>query len=761
MESLGASGVMIGLIVTLQQAAMLMQVPGAYVAEHLQARKRVWAAGALLHRLLWIVPAVVPFLLPRGSTLAPLIVLGVVALSSVLAQSVSASWFSWMADLVPDHMRSRFWGNRQTVTMCVFLVATAVSGRILDRFSDASGTDYRGFCLVFLLATVLGCADIVVHLWVPEPRALHPVRGIGLRERILAPMRIPAFRTLTLAFGAWQFAVGLVGSFSLIYLKREFDVSYTELAVLGICASLGTLASGLVWGMVMETMGPRAFGAAALFLGGLTGIAWFLIRSTSLTVSVPVLGTVVVQQAVLVLVVANFLTGAFFSGVALCQLNLLASLAPRQGRTMAMAVHWTLVGLIGALGPFAGGAIADWFESHPVGFTLASGTAFSFFHALVLVHMAAVWFVTLPLLLRLPRQETELSVRFLAGNPLRSVNLVFNLISMSMAASPGRRVKAVRRLAHRRTGLAVNELITSLDDPAAEVREEAVAALGRIGTPQAVEALVQRLEDPETDLAPQIARALRETRSPLGVDALVRRLADGDRETMAESARALGEIGDPRAVPSLLDLLQSTDDMKVLSSSSNALARLGEVAAIYEILPRLHATHNPVLRRSLSVAVADLLGKPGEFYAVVVREESQPGREVPELLQGLREAVRKATRTSMSPQGEHLVERIQILETMYEDQDLSACAGLLFEVAIGLAALQYGIEFGGDAETFVETLIWRDSHFGVGAWYLHMLTAPTDGMLKELDRIEILLGAYFVSTWAADNLKPASNAVEP
>ena len=108
------------------------------------------------------------------------------------------------------------------------------------------------------------------------------------------------------------------------------------------------------------------------------------------------------------------------------------------------------------------------------------------------------------------------------------------------------------------------------------------------------------------------------------MEALVHKLDEPDRETRSETARTLGEIGDPRAADPLLDLLRHTDDDKVASASSQALAQLGEVAAIYEILPRMRATRNPVLKRSLAVAVGDLLGERDGFYRILSREAETP-----------------------------------------------------------------------------------------------------------------------------------------
>src|SRR5690242_17014311 len=65
LQSLGASGVLIGMATTIQQIAMVAQIPSSYFVENLTERKKIWGALAIPHRFLWIIPAVLPFIIPN------------------------------------------------------------------------------------------------------------------------------------------------------------------------------------------------------------------------------------------------------------------------------------------------------------------------------------------------------------------------------------------------------------------------------------------------------------------------------------------------------------------------------------------------------------------------------------------------------------------------------------------------------------------------------------------------------------------------
>ena len=772
MEALGASGFMMGLVTTVMQLAFLVQIPAAILAERLPTRKPYWGAVAILHRLLWFIPPLLVAFLPgRPATVAAL-ALGLVALSSLLGQSVTPLWFSWMADLLPDRIRGQFWGTRQSWLMAANLLAVGFSGFILDYFPSPSLPDgsWRGFSLVFVIGAALGVADIIIHMWVPEPPPFRRPQRMPWLRQIIEPLRNRDFRTLTFAMGLYTFSVGLV-ALGIVCLKRDFHVTYSQLAAVNISAALGALIFGFIWGYAIDRIGGRTFGAIMVASAPVLGVTWFFLKDYStdlvgLLSGIPVLASVTraglellphawaahirafqLPQAVWLQLFAAFFGGALYGGIGLAQYDLSARVAPREGRTMAMAVHWCLVGLIGAFGAVCAGRLMDFLVAHPLRWTLPTGTPFLFQHALVLLHMLSMWVIVLPILLRLRRLKGELPLglavsRLLVTNPFRTVA---NIYAMDASMTRHRRARAVHTLGESKAAIAVTDLIGKLDDPSADVREEAAYALGSIGSPEAIDALIAKLEDPNSDLGPQIAKALRASRSPKSVEALLRKLEDPDRETQTETARALGEIGDRRAVPSLMDLLEESKDPKVVSASSDALARLGELAAIYEILPRMRQTRNPVLKRSLAVAMGDLLGERDEFYKVLIREQDIYGSEADRMMKEIERHIRDMAEERMTQAGRTLADKAGMVQSFYEARDFAGAAAALLDLAIGLAALRWGVEFGSDSEAALPHLIWRDQRFGVGVWYLDLLQGGREsGTPTDPDYLDILLGIYFL-----------------
>jgi len=749
MERLHAPAVAIGLMVTVQWLAMTMQIPSALLAERLTNRKRYWGTTSLLHRLLWFLPPLIPFVC-SGPT-AGWLMLALIGTSSLLANASAAPWFSWMADLIPENQRNQFWARRQSLTQAAFLVAMGLGGWMLDRFSgpNAPGSGLFGFQLVFVIAALFGTGDILIHMLIREPKP-HPItRGESWHKRLKRPFEDPDFLWLTLAFGAWNFGLGLVGAFGFLYLRQSFEASYTHLAAFTVCGSLGTVLASPLWGKVMDHVGERTFALGILLVAPLFALQWFILPAGTTVLPLPLIGPLTVPAAIFQICLISIVSGALYTGVPLSQIVLASAVTRKEGRTLAMAVHWTLVGALGAIGPIIGGWVMDRKGLPTASWKIFTDMPFEGFHLLVLAHMAVSWFVALPLLARTRPRRGNLPMRALAGNPLRAAGLIHSLVTLGEASSWQARAKAVRKLGRKGSSHVVGELIEQLNDPSADVREAAVQSLGRIGGPPAVDALVQLLEAPDSDLSVQVARALREARDPRSVDALMRTLDSPDAEIRKESARSLGAIGDQRAASTLLELVRGSADMPLVTASSEALASLGEVAAIHQILRRMREARNPALRTSLAVAVADLLGAPGEFYPILMGERRQSGSQISDMLRTIRVGTRRAAGRPLRQDANRLRGLTERVDEALAAGDLGGAAQALFDLALAMAALRWELTEEPDVNSpMIEKLVWRDPKFGIGHSYLNVLRQTANaGTFQPEQSTDLLIGIYFLFHW--------------
>lgn len=635
MEAVGASGLLIGMVGAVNQVAMVFQVPGALIVERMAWRKPFWASLTLLHRLLWFLPALLPFVLPEARDYYPWLMVAIIFASAVLANTGSAAWQSWMADLVPARGGGQFWGLRQSWLTASSIVGVLGAGWLLDHVDTGTdGDSLGGFSLVFALAALFGLADIVVHLWVREPRSAPASNTVPLAARLAAPLRAPAFRRLTMGMGLWYFSVGLVGGFQFVYLKRDLGFTYTMTAQLSLLAAIGGTVSGFFFGALMDRIGAKNLSLLLVAAAPLCGTVWFLLSDS--TVTLPLTGAV--PQPMLVLGAMMVLGGALYAGVVLCQVRLTALASQPEGRTMSMAVHWTLVGLAGALGPLFGGAIMDFIDRHPLGFDLPlGGVKASFFHALVLVHMASAWLLVLPVLSGIQVSDRMLPLGAALGrvfvlNPLQAVRNIYNISMLSAAAGSRERAQTVRSLGRSKAALAVTDLIEQLDDPSLDVQEEAIASLGEIGDDEAVAALARVVANPDSLLRASAARALRRHAGRVPVEPLLDGLHSGDRETVCECARTLGEWGVALVAPGLRQILTSSEDPKVRICCANALGALGDEASLALLVEVWRNEDDPWRQEAIACAIADCFSERDSLYRLLERERKTPGDSISTLL---------------------------------------------------------------------------------------------------------------------------------
>jgi MFS family permease len=400
MEAIKASGFQLGLMGAVRQAAMFAQLPSAFLVERLDRRKPYWATVAITHRALWLVPALLPLLWPGGSASWVIVLIVALGVSDMLGNASTAPWLSWMADLLPANRAGRFWGRRQRWLSLVVLLAALAYGWILDA-TNRPGYGLLGFSIVFGAAAIFGVADIVVHLGVLEPPPVRSAPGQTPWRRIVAPLRSRDFRRLTLAMGAWTAALalpgyfnGTPGFFNVVYLHEAFGASYSQASWLVLASAFGAVLWSHPIGHRIDHYGARRVAMFLVAVGPLFTLVWFLAAPTHL--HLPLLGAV--PQPVILMSAASLIIGGFYAGMQLCQLRLTQIFTPNAGRTMAMAVHWSSVGMIGALGALSGGWIKDHMPAAWKMVALPMGASFSYFHVLIILQVLLAWGVALPLL---------------------------------------------------------------------------------------------------------------------------------------------------------------------------------------------------------------------------------------------------------------------------------------------------------------------------------------------------------------------------
>lgn len=337
-----------GLLAAIPFAGALAQLPGGWLVERYGRHRLLLVAGAMVHRLLWMVVALLPWI-PIPEPKWPWF-LAVAFASSLLGHATYPVWVSWMAWLVPQRIRGRYFSRRTQFSQAVNLLTTLAMALILDwAASRGPGFLLPTVSLAFVLAALFGAADLLFFIPVPTPPPPPAHHRVDLWQMVVRPLRDSNFRRFLRFTATLTFATGYIGPFVWLYL---FDVvrmtNLRATVMLMAVPGLVTMVAYPVWGRLIDRLGrkPVLVAGSALIVHG--AIVWAFITRDHWVV------------AYLLCMVATFA----WPGVELANFNVLLGMAETTGTRYAtahVAINSMVVALTGILSGLFGGYIAQTF----------------------------------------------------------------------------------------------------------------------------------------------------------------------------------------------------------------------------------------------------------------------------------------------------------------------------------------------------------------------------------------------------------------
>src|SRR5439155_515640 len=134
------------------------------------------------------------------------------------------------------------------------------------------------------------------------------------------------------------------GFFNVVYLHEAFGATYSQASFLVLASAAGAVLWSRKIGHRIDIYGAKKVGMVLIAAGPLFTLAWFFASPSHLRF--PLIGAV--PQPVVLMCVASLIIGGAYAGMQICQFRLTQIYTAKAGRTVAMAVHWSIVGLIGA-----------------------------------------------------------------------------------------------------------------------------------------------------------------------------------------------------------------------------------------------------------------------------------------------------------------------------------------------------------------------------------------------------------------------------
>lgn len=286
----------------------------------------------LASRLLFLPALLAPFL-PEGLRIPALLLFA--GASQLLAAPVGVLWLSWMADLVPQERRGRYFGLRNALLGLVGTLGNLLGGLVADTLPPPTG--YQAVLLLGVAAGLLSV--LVLRLQHEPPPAPAPPPQAALR----AALGDRAYRNYLGLVFLWYGAVMVGGPFVVPYFVKVGGFSMTEVGLWTLISATSGLLFGPLWGRLAD----RAGHGVVVFRAGMVGAAMPLLW---------LLGTAAFPWPIWLSAVADALA---WSGLGTALVNAALARAPEEARNGYLALFWLAMGLGGLAGSLLGGGLAS------------------------------------------------------------------------------------------------------------------------------------------------------------------------------------------------------------------------------------------------------------------------------------------------------------------------------------------------------------------------------------------------------------------
>lgn len=334
---LGASPLLLGVLWGLPYFGQVFQVPALWLTSHL-GRKR---AAVLTHgvaRQVTLPIAVLPFA-HVSVDVKRAVVVGLFALSSLLAVLGHNAWLAWMGELVPARIRGAYFGRRTALCAIAATLASLVIAAVLDasRLRASLGV---ALAVILVARSVAGAISTVLMLRQHDPET--PTLAPSVAD-FARPVADRAFRKLLAYRAAWGVATGVAASLSAVYMLRALGLGFVGVATYSAGVAVLRVVTTPLWGRMLDRAGGRRVLVACSFGAALSSLAWVFAT----------------QGSVWLIAVDALVSGLLLGGQELAVFTLPLAAAPNGRRSLYAATSVMVGGVAYGGASVAAGALAD------------------------------------------------------------------------------------------------------------------------------------------------------------------------------------------------------------------------------------------------------------------------------------------------------------------------------------------------------------------------------------------------------------------
>jgi MFS family permease len=249
--ALGMPPVLAGLVATVPLlAGGLLQLLAPRAIAKLPSLRR-WVVACVIVQALSFVPLIIVAL---SGTLASPIVFGSAALYWAAGMGASAGWNPWMARVVPEKIRGKFFGRRQGLVQATMLAGLIGAGAGLHGVARVHVLDVYACMFAIALVARLWCAFMLARMG--DGVDITPRRRMRLRSipnKLRGTPRASLLAYLVVAGSA----ATISGAFVTPYLLHHEQLDYAPYAVFTAMIVISKIVFSAPLGRLIQRVGVR------------------------------------------------------------------------------------------------------------------------------------------------------------------------------------------------------------------------------------------------------------------------------------------------------------------------------------------------------------------------------------------------------------------------------------------------------------------------------------------------------------------------
>lgn len=583
-KMVGGGDLWIGVLSAIPSLLGILQIPGAIWGRSFASYKLFVFPGGLIWRLFYVPLIALPLLPILGE--AKLIALALcVGIASAAVLIVQPIYNEWIMEMVPPNSRGWFFGRRNALGTAVGAGVGILGGLLIDGLRE-HGREPLGLAIVFGCGALCAAGSLVFFMLTGDIPREHPIRE-NLRASIRAmgkPFADREFRWVLIFLAVFFIGQTFAGNLYSAYALESLKLSFTVIQLTGVMNAIGIVVAAPFWGFLADRYGNKPI----LILSGLgiatNPIAWIFTIPGNPT------------QNIAVLLPGHLIMGFFWSGVTICQFNLLFATAKPEDRANYLGAGLALQSLAAGVAPMFGASLMTLLRG-----TMSVALAYKgVFVGVGVLRAASILF------LKPVKEEGSSRV----GRTLKDLRRVGpgamrTMRTLARSSDTAKRAAALEQVADQGLTLASDEVVRALTDPSPQIRRQAADTLARLGDASFVTPLLEHIADHPDLVEEETIRALGEIGAEEAVDTLVSYLQSPRSLLRRAAARALGRLRSRRAIGPLIQAAGEVEDADLQRSSIQALRRIGAREASEVIAEALGSSHAGV-RIAAAEAVAEL-----------------------------------------------------------------------------------------------------------------------------------------------------------